>query len=187
MEELKRNIKKHLMENIEETILLINDLDNYIYNKNLSDYLIYKMEYINEVFENNLISEVLELIDYEKFSPFHKYFRIDYNSNLISLTEDEVENFYDNELYNIIDILINCIENNGLNNIINDLYLSKDMQIILNNYYKVMIEKKKAYCIKFEINKLYLDSSFSEKTIEIINYYNNTYESDILNKYELYK
>lgn len=186
--ELKKEIRGYYLNNMEELITLVNDMyahtgDVYYF---LQELIVYPMDEINYLLDNHSLLEVLKVIDYENFNPFHRWYRWDFNGNLISLDDEELKDEYKSCILEILDVLFDYIDHEGLENTINDFYLSDDIVKIINNFNK-NIEEIKAYCIQFEINQLPLNKDFSKKSMEIIKYYNNTYDSDILNIYEEFK
>ena len=184
--ELKKEIRDYYLNNMEELKTLVNDMYTHTGDGFLEELIVYPMDEINYSLDNHSLLEVLEAIDYNNFCPFHRWYRWDDNSNLISLHDETLEEEYENCILEILDILFNYIDHEGLKNAINDFYLSENVIEIINNFNE-NIEEKKAYCIQFEINQLSLDKDFSKKSMKIIKYYNNTFKSDILNKYEEYQ
>ena len=67
-------------------------------------------------------------------NPFHRWYRWDYNCNLISLSNEELENEYENHILEILDVLFTYIDNEGIENAINDLYLSEDVEKIFDKF-----------------------------------------------------
>ena len=179
--ELKKEIRDYYLNNMEELKTLVNDMYTHTGDGFLEELIVYPMDEINYSLDNHSLLEVLEAIDYNNFCPFHRWYRWDDNSNLISLHDETLEEEYENCILEILDILFNYIDHEGLKNAINDFYLSENVIEIINNFNE-NIEEKKAYCIQFEINQLSLDKDFSKKSMKIIKYYNNTFKSDILNK-----
>ena len=184
--ELKKEIRDYYLNNMEELKTLVNDMYTHTGDGFLEELIVYPMDEINYSLDNHSLLEVLEAIDYNNFCPFHRWYRWDDKGNLISLHDETLEEEYENCILEILDILFNYIDHEGLKNAINDFYLSENVIEIINNFNE-NIEEKKAYCIQFEINQLSLDKDFSKKSMKIIKYYNNTFKSDILNKYEEYQ
>ena len=158
----------------------------YTGNRTLEELIVYPMDEINYSLDNHSLLEVLESIDYENFNPFHRWYTWDYNGNLISLDDEELKDEYESCILEILDVLFTYIYNEGLENAINDLYLSNDLIEIINNFNK-NIEEKKAYCIQFEINQLSLDKDFSKNSMEIINNYKFITNEELINIYEEFK
>lgn len=183
--ELKKEIRDYYLNNMEELITLVNDMYAYTGDGTLEDLIVYPMDEINYSLDNHSLLEVLESIDYDNFNPFHRWYKWDSNGNLISLDNEELEDEYESCILEILDVLFTYINREGLENTINDFYLSDNVIEIINNFNK-NIEEKKAYCIQFEINQLPLNKDFSKNSMEIIKYYDNTYNSEILNRYEMY-
>ena len=187
--ELKKEIRDYYLNNMEELISLVNDMyaymgDVYYF---LGELIVYPMDEINYLLDNHTLLEVLETIDYDNFSPFHRWYRWDYNGNLISLDDEELEDEYKSCILEILDVLFTYIDNEGLKNAINNFYLTEDVEKIFNNYF-LEINNKRAYCIQFEINQLNLnDKEFPNKCKDIINYYENTFNKEIINRYEEYQ
>ena len=185
--ELKKEIRDYYLNNMRELITLVNNMYVITENETLEDLIVYPMEEINNLLNNDYsLLDVLVSIDYENFNPFNPWYKWDYNGSLISLDNKKLENEYENCILEILDILFTYIDNNGIENAINDFHLSEDSIKIFKNFNENM-ENKKAFCIQYEINQLALDNNFSKKSMEIIKYYNNTFKSDILNKYEEYQ
>ena len=91
--ELKKEIRDYYLNNMEELIALVNDMyaymgDVYYF---LQELIVYPMDEINYSLDNHSLSEILESIDYDNFNPFHRWYRWDYNGNLISLDNEELE------------------------------------------------------------------------------------------------
>lgn len=184
--ELKKEIRGYYLNNMEEWIILVNDMYAYTGNRTLEELIVYPMDEINYSLDNHSLLEVLESIDYENFNPFHRWYTWDYNGNLISLDDEELKDEYESCILEILDVLFTYIYNEGLENAINDLYLSNDLIEIINNFNK-NIEEKKAYCIQFEINQLSLDKDFSKNSMEIINNYKFITNEELINIYEEFK
>ena len=184
--ELKKEIRDYYLNNIEELIPLVTDMYAYTGNRTLEELIVYPMDEINYSLDNHSLLEVLESIDYENFNPFHRWYTWDYNGNLISLDDEELKDEYESCILEILDVLFTYIDNEGLENAINDLYLSNDLIEIINNFNK-NIEEKKAYCIQFEINQLSLDKDFSKNSMEIINNYKFITNEELINIYEEFK
>ncbi len=184
--ELKKEIRDYYLNAIEELIPLVTDMYAYTGNVFLQELIVYPMDEINYSLDNHTLLEVLESIDYENFNPFERWYKWDYNGNLISLDNEELEDEYKSCILEILDVLFTYIDNEGLENAINDLYLSNDLIEIINNFNK-NIEVKKAYCIQFEINQLSLDKDFSKNSMEIINNYKFITNEELINIYEEFK
>ena len=184
--ELKKEIRDYYLNNMEELIPLVTDMYAYTGNVFLQELIVYPMNEINYSLDNHSLLEVLEAIDYENFNPFHSWYKWDYNGNLISLDDETLKEEYENCILEILDVLFTYIENEGLENAINDLYLSNDLIEIINNFNK-NIEEKKAYCIQFEINQLSLNKDFSKNSMEIINNYKFITNEELINIYEEFK
>ena len=184
--ELKKEIRDYYLNDIEELIPLVTDMYAYTGNVFLQELIVYPMDEINYSLDNHTLLEVLESIDYENFNPFERWYKWDYNGNLISLDNEELEDEYKSCILEILDVLFTYIDNEGLENAINDLYLSNDLIEIINNFNK-NIEVKKAYCIQFEINQLSLDKDFSKNSMEIINNYKFITNEELINIYEEFK
>ena len=184
--ELKKEIRDYYLNNIEELIPLVTDMYAYTGNRTLEELIVYPMDEINYSLDNHSLLEVLESIDYENFNPFNRWYTWDYNGNLISLDDEELKDEYESCILEILDVLFTYIENEGLENAINDLYLSNDLIEIINNFNK-NIEEIKAYCIQFEINQLPLNKDFSKNSMEIINNYKFITNEELINIYEEFK
>ena len=184
--ELKKEIRGYYLNNMEELKTLVNDMYAYTGNSALKELMAYPMDEINYLLDTYTMNEILESIDYENFCPFHSWYKWDYKDNLISLHDEQLEDEYKSCILEILDVLFTYIDYEGLENAINNFYLSDNVIEIINNFNKD-IDMKKAYCIRFEINQLSFNDNFSKKSMQIIEYYNNTFESDILNRYEEYK
>ena len=133
--ELKKEIRDYYLNNMEELIALVNDMyaymgDVYYF---LQDLIVYPMDEINYSLDNHTLLEVLECIDYDNFNPFHRWYRWDYNGNLISLDYEELEDEYESCILEILDVLFTYIDREGLENAINDFYLSDDIVKIIND------------------------------------------------------
>ena len=184
--ELKKEIRGYYLNNMEELISLVTDMYAYIGDVFLEELIVYPMDEINYSLDNHTLKEVLEAIDYDNFNPFHRWYRWDYNCNLISLSNEELEEEYKSHILEILDVLFTYIDNEGMENAINDFYLSDDLIEIINNFNK-NIEEKKAYCIQFEINQLPLNKDFSKNSMEIINNYKFITNEELINIYEEFK
>lgn len=184
--ELKKEIRGYYLNNIEELITLVNDMYAHTGDVFLQELIVYPMDEINYSLDNHTLLEVLESIDYENFCPFHRWYRWDFNGNLISLSNEELEKEYKSHILEILDVLFDYIDCEGLENTINDFYLSDDLIEIINNFNK-NIEEKKAYCIQFEINQLPLNKDFSKNSMEIINNYKFITNEELTNIYEEFK
>ena len=184
--ELKKEIRGYYLNNIEELLTLVNDMYAYTGDVVLEELIVYPMEEINYSLDNHTLKEILESIDYNNFNPFDCWYRWDYNGNLISLSNEELEKEYKSHILEILDVLFTYIDREGLKNTINDLYLSDDLIEIINNFNK-NIEEIKAYCIQFEINQLPLNKDFSKNSMEIINNYKFITNEELINIYEEFK
>lgn len=184
--ELKKEIRGYYLNNIEELIPLVNDMYAYTGDVFLQEVIVYPMDEINYLVDNHTLLAVLETIDYDNFNPFHRWYRWDYNCNLISLSNEELEEEYKTHILEILDVLFTYIDREGLENAINDFYLSDDIVKIINNFNE-NIEEKKAYCIQFEINQLPLNKDFSKNSMEIINNYKFITNEELTNIYEEFK
>ena len=134
--ELKKEIRDYYLNNMEELKALVNDMyaymgDVYYF---LQELIVYPMDEINYSLDNHTLKEVLECIDYNNFNPFDRWYRWDYNGNLISLDYEELEDEYKSYILNILDVLFTYIDHEGLENAINDLYLSEDVEKIFNKF-----------------------------------------------------
>ena len=126
--ELKKEIRDYYLNNMEELKTLVNDMYAYTGDGTLEDLLVYPMDEINYSLDNHSLLEVLESIDYDNFNPFHRWYRWDYNGNLISLDNEELEDEYEGCILEILDVLFTYIDHEGLENAINDFYLSEDVE-----------------------------------------------------------
>ena len=131
--ELKKEIRDYYLNNMEELIALVNDMYAYTGDRTLEELLVYPMDEINYSLDNHTLLEVLESIDYDNFNPFHRWYRWDYNGNLISLDYEELEDEYESCILEILDVLFTYIDHEGLENAINDFYLSDDIVKIIND------------------------------------------------------
>ena len=184
MEGLKRRVKDYLIRNIGESITLINDI--CCLNDDLNYICLYPMDDINDVLEGYSIQSVLEKIDYECFSPMHEYFTFNHWGNIISYNELESIELIEGEIDTIVDVLFDILKKEGYKETKNNLYFSESLEEIFNNYY-LEIDNKKAYCIQFEINQLNLnDKEFSNKCKDIIKYYDNALNEEVIYRYEEY-
>ena len=145
--ELKKEIRGYYLNNIKELITLVNDMYAHTGDVFLEELIVYPMDEINYSLDNHSLLEVLESIDYENFCPFHRWYKWDYNGNLISLHDEELKDEYQSCILEILDVLFTYIDNEGIENAINDFYLSDDLIKIINNFNK-NIEVKKAYLIR---------------------------------------
>lgn len=184
--ELKKEIRGYYLNNIEELITLVNDMYAHTGDVFLEELMVYPMDEINYSLDNHTLLEVLESIDYDNFNPFNRWYRWDYDCNLISLSNEELEKEYKSHILEILDVLFDYIDREGLKNTINDFYLSDDIVEIINNFNE-NIEEKKAYCIQFEINQLPLNKDFSKNSMEIINNYKFITNEELINIYEEFK
>ena len=131
--ELKKEIRDYYLNNMEELKTLVNDMYAYTGDGTLEELIVYPMDEINYSLDNHSLLDILESIDYENFSPFHRWYRWDYNGNLISLDDGELEEEYEGCILEILDVLFTYIDHEGLENTINDFYLSDDIVEIINN------------------------------------------------------
>ena len=131
--ELKKEIRDYYLNNMEELIALVNDMYAYTGDRTLEELIVYPMDEINYSLDNHTLLEVLESIDYDNFNPFHRWYRWDYNGNLISLDYEELEDEYESCILEILDVLFTYIDHEGLENAINDFYLSDDIVKIIND------------------------------------------------------
>ena len=184
--ELKKEIRDYYLNNMEELKTLVNDMYAYTGDVFLEELIVYPMDEINYSLDNHSLLNILESIDYDNFNPFHRWYKWDYNGNLISLDDEELKDEYQSCILEILDVLFTYIDNEGIENAINDFYLSDDIVKIINNFNK-NIEEKKAYCIQFEINQLSLNKDFSKNSMEIINNYKFITNEELINIYEEFK
>lgn len=184
--ELKKEIRGYYLNNMEELIPLVTDMYAHTGDVFLQELIVYPMDEINYSLDNHSLLEILESIDYNNFNPFHRWYTWDYNGNLISLDDEELKDEYESCILNILDVLFTYIDREGLENAINDFYLSDDLIKIINNFNE-NIEEKKAYCIQFEINQLPLNKDFSKNSMEIINNYKFITNEELINIYEEFK
>ena len=89
--ELKKEIRGYYLNNMEELIALVNDMYAYTGDSALEELMVYPMDEISYSLDNHTLKEVLECIDYDNFNPFHRWYKWDYNGNLISLDDEELE------------------------------------------------------------------------------------------------
>ena len=132
--ELKKEIRDYYLNNMEELKTLVNDMYAYTGDGTLEDLLVYPMDEINYSLDNHSLLDILESIDYENFNPFHRWYRWDYNGNLISLHDEQLEEEYESCILEILDVLFTYIDREGLENTINDFYLSEDVEKIFDKY-----------------------------------------------------
>ena len=184
--ELKKEIRDYYLNNMEELKTLVNDMYAYTGDVFLEELIVYPMDEINYSLDNHSLLNILESIDYDNFNPFHRWYKWNYNGNLISLDDEELKDEYQSCILEILDVLFTYIDNEGIENAINDFYLSDDLIKIINNFNK-NIEEKKAYCIQFEINQLPLNKDFSKNSMEIINNYKFITNEELINIYEEFK
>lgn len=184
--ELKKEIRGYYLNNMEELITLVTDMYAYTGNSTLEELIVYPMDEISYSLDNHSLLEVLKSIDYYNFNPFDCWYKWDYNGNLISLDDEELKDEYKSCILEILDVLFTYIYNEGLENAINNFYLSDDLIEIINNFNK-NIEEIKAYCIQFEINQLPLNKDFSKNSMEIINNYKFITNEELINIYEEFK
>ena len=133
--ELKKEIRDYYLNNMEELISLVNDMyaymgDVYYF---LGELIVYPMDEISYSLDNHSLLEVLKSIDYYNFNPFDCWYRWDYNGNLISLDDEELKDEYESYILNILDVLFTYIDKEGIENAINDFYLSDDIVKIIND------------------------------------------------------
>ena len=133
--ELKKEIRDYYLNNMEELIALVNDMYAYMGDVDyfLGELIVYPMDEINYSLDNHSLLEVLKAIDYDNFNPFNRWYRWDYNGNLISLDNEELEDEYESCILEILDVLFTYIDREGLENAINDFYLSDDIVKIIND------------------------------------------------------
>lgn len=131
--ELKKEIRDYYLNNMEELIALVNDMYAYTGDSALEELLVYPMDEINYSLDNHTLKEVLECIDYDNFNPFNRWYTWDYNGNLISLDDEELKDKYESCILEILDVLFTYIYHEGLENAINDFYLSDDIVKIIND------------------------------------------------------
>ena len=153
--ELKKEIRDYYLNNMEELIALVNDMyaymgDVYYF---LQELIVYPMDEINYSLDNHSLLEVLQAIDYDNFNPFHRWYRWDYNGNLISLDNEELEDEYESCILEILDVLFSYIDREGLENAINDFYLSDDIVKIINDSKMINIGQTGSVCILSQYNK----------------------------------
>ena len=184
--ELKKEIRGYYLNNIKELITLVNDMYAHTGDVFLEELIVYPMDEINYSLDNHSLLNILESIDYDNFNPFHRWYKWNYNGNLISLDDEELKDEYQSCILEILDVLFTYIDNEGIENAINDFYLSDDIVKIINNFNK-NIEEIKAYCIQFEINQLPLNKDFSKNSMEIINNYKFITNEELINIYEEFK
>ena len=151
--ELKKEIRDYYLNNMEELIALVNDMYAYTGDSALEELLVYPMDEINYSLDNHSLLEILESIDYENFNPFHRWYRWDYNGNLISLDNEELEDEYESCILEILDVLFTYIDREGLENAINDFYLSDDLIKIINDSKMINIGQTGSVCILSQYNK----------------------------------
>ena len=134
--ELKKEIRDYYLNNMEELKALVNDMyaytgDVYYF---LEELIVYPMDEINYSLDNHSLLEILEAIDYNNFNPFHRWYRWDSNGNLISLHDEQLEEEYESCILEILDVLFTYIDREGIENTINDFYLSEDVEKIFDKY-----------------------------------------------------
>ena len=151
--ELKKEIRDYYLNNMEELITLVNDMYAYTGDVFLQELIVYPMDEINYSLDNHTLLEVLESIDYDNFNPFHRWYRWDYNGNLISLDNEELEDEYESCILEILDVLFTYIDREGLENAINDFYLSDDLIKIINDSKMINIGQTGSVCILSQYNK----------------------------------
>ena len=136
--ELKKEIRDYYLNNMEELKTLVNDMYAYTEEKTLEDLIVYPMDEINYLLDTYTMNEILECIDYENFCPFHSWYKWDYKDNLISLQDETLEEEYESCILEILDVLFIYIDNEGLENAINDLHLSEDVEKIFDKFKKII-------------------------------------------------
>ena len=151
--ELKKEIRDYYLNNMEELITLVNDMYAYTGDSALEELIVYPMDEINYSLDNHTLLEVLESIDYDNFNPFHRWYRWDYNGNLISLDNEELEDEYESCILEILDVLFTYIDNEGVKSAINDFYLSDDIIKIINDSKMINIGQTGSVCILSQYNK----------------------------------
>ena len=132
--ELKKEIRDYYLNNMEELKALVNDMYAYTGDGTLEDLIVYPMDEINYSLDNHSLLDILESIDYENFCPFHRWYKWDSNGNLISLHDEQLEEEYESCILEILDVLFTYIDNEGIENTINDFYLSEDVEKIFDKY-----------------------------------------------------
>lgn len=151
--ELKKEIRDYYLNNMEELITLVNDMYTYTGDVVLGELVVYPMDEINYLLDNHNLKEVLEVIDYENFNPFHRWYTWDYNGNLISLDNEELEDDYESCILEILDVLFTYIDKEGVENAINDFYLSDDIVKIINDSKMINIGKSGSIFTLGQYNK----------------------------------
>ena len=151
--ELKKEIRDYYLNNMEELIALVYDMYAYTGDSALEELIVYPMDEINYSLDNHTLKEVLESIDYDNFNPFHRWYRWDYNCNLISLDDETLEYEYKSYILNILDVLFTYIDREGLENAINDFYLSDDIVEIINDSKMINIGQTGSVCTLGQYNK----------------------------------
>ena len=151
--ELKKEIRDYYLNNMEELIALVNDMYAYTGDSALEELIVYPMDEINYSLDNHTLKEVLESIDYENFNPFHRWYRWDFNGNLISLDDEILEYEYKSYILNILDVLFTYIDREGLENAINDFYLSDDIVKIINDSKMINMGQTGSVCTLGQYNK----------------------------------
>ena len=151
--ELKKEIRDYYLNNMEELIALVNDMYAYTGDRTLEELIVYPMDEINYSLDNHSLLEILESIDYDNFNPFHRWYRWDYNGNLISLDYEELEDEYESCILEILDVLFTYIDHEGLENAINGFYLSDDVVKIINDSKMINIGQTGSVCILSQYNK----------------------------------
>ena len=151
--ELKKEIRDYYLNNMEELIALVYDMYAYTGDVVLQDLIVYPMDEINYLLDNHSLKEVLEVIDYDNFNPFHRWYRWDYNCNLISLDDEQLEDEYKCYILNILDVLFIYIDREGLENAINDFYLSDDIVKIINDSKMINMGQTGSVCTLGQYNK----------------------------------
>ena len=153
--ELKKEIRDYYLNNMEELIALVNDMYAYIGDVYyfLGELIVYPMDEINYSLDNHTLKEVLECIDYDNFNPFHRWYRWDFNGNLISLDDETLEYECKSYILNILDALFTYIDHEGLENAINDFYLSDDVVKIINDSKMINIGQTGSVCVLSQYNK----------------------------------
>ena len=151
--ELKKEIRDYYLNNMEELIALVNDMYAYTGDSALEELMVYPMDEINYSLDNHSLLEVLKAIDYDNFNPFHCWYRWDFNGNLISLDDETLEDEYKSYILNILDVLFTYIDHEGLENAINNFYLSDDIVKIINDSKMINIGQTGSICILSQYNK----------------------------------
>lgn len=118
---MKNTIKDYLLNNMELTIDLVNDLNSW---NGCLDFLnVYDMDSFDSFMEGEKPTWIAERIFYGSFNPNSSYFRFDSYGNLESMDYFELEEEYRGYIDEIIDALLYnhddiCIYDNELKEII---------------------------------------------------------------------